>query len=176
MHTNRLTERGGVALVSFHLARLSYEYAVTEPACVYGDIWAQIGQKKIGIEVKTTRRGGKWHIKRSQLERVDIYCLVDLDLAHCYVLTSAEMRAIAEDAPDIYDGVANVSDRALPKDSFKGWSRLTSARTRVPLVPTGSSRRYGALKKNGEPRAPRIVKRTLADGTIKAYSYGPRCL
>jgi hypothetical protein len=174
--TNRLTERGGVALVCFHLARLGYEYAVTEPACPFGDVWAHINGRKVAIEVKTTRNSPMWWVRRSQLRNVDFYCFVRLNWGHCYVLTAAEALDALAASPNIYEGIASLKDTTVPADSFKGWDRLSKT-TRLRDKKDLEVRPLRKPGKPGKPKKPgkteRVVRRTMKDGTMREYRYPP---
>lgn len=164
--TNRLTERGGVALVCFHLARLGYEYAVTEPACPLGDVWAHIDGRKVSIEVKTTRKSAVWFVRRSQLPSVDFYVFVRLDWGHCYVLTAAEAKEVVATSKDIHDGIACLKDTDLSTDSFKGWGCLS----KHPRL-RDKNDRPRPFRKPGKTE--RVVRRTMKDGTEREYRYPP---
>lgn len=168
MPANRLVERGGVALVCFNLARMGYQYAVTEPDCPAGDVWAQIGNRKIGIEVKTTGTGSHWHVKRSQTATVDFYCLVRLDLGQCHILTATEVSQAIEGCKDIYAGVADLREKDLPRDSFNGWHRLGMKRSYGKPPPP-----LGRAKSKIHYRTARTVRHMLANGEIKTYVYPP---
>lgn len=157
-----LTGKGGVGLVMFHLAKLRIEFAVASDNCPFGDIWIHLAGQKIGIEVKTTRRGSDWHVRKSQLGSADFYCFVSMDNASIYVLPHSEVASLVRDAAKVYDGVALISDRALRRESLFDWGCLRGLPQNE--APRPKRRRYIST---------RTVKRVMANGETKIYMYPP---
>lgn len=167
----RLTGKGGVALVMFHLARQKIEFAPTQENSHLGDLWISVDGKKYGLEVKTCRSIAKWQIKASQINRVDFYVLVSMETAHCFIFTSEEMTAIVLRAPVIYGDIHLVNKTAFEAPCMNAWSKFSVlAATTIPDIIRGglvtAPRRIGV-----ENRRPKTVRKTLADGTVKTYSY-----
>jgi len=162
-----LTERGGMGLVIFHLARRKIEFALTLERSPLGDIWASVGDRKISIEVKTCRNVMKWQVRKSQIHRVEYYVLVSMDTAKCFVLTSREVAGIVQESPVIYGDIHLVSREMVPDLALNAWEKLDGERT-PNLSP-------GILGPQPIPRAlykhTRTVRRKLADGTLKTYTY-----
>lgn len=156
--SRRMTDIGGMALAEFQLARRGIEFARTQPGSPSGDIWAELPCGRLSIEVKSTFAADGWHIKRGQTGG-DFYFLVQLETCRTYILQAADLKAIAEDAPDIFAGVALVKRNALPSSSLEAWATLGLHRMpglqREPIVYTSTRR----------------VRRTLTNGKIKVYTY-----
>jgi hypothetical protein len=160
-----LTGQGGVALVCFHLARRRLHYVLTDHNSPCGDIWVQTKHGKVGIEVKTTREGPYWAVLRHQIEAVDFYCFVVMATAQCFVMSSAEVTRIARASTDANPDVAFVWVREMDRSAFFAWDKLDGVPVKTGPVlvqpPSLPSRRRGF----------RTVRRRLADGTIKTYTY-----
>lgn len=145
-----------MGLVIWNLARRGIECQATTQNSNSGDIWAKLpGGRTVAIEVKGTGKAG-WHIREAQARRVDWFALVSIHDARCWVLTRAEML----DCPhhELGPGVWVVSRSHVPTVGADAWDRLTKA---------------PAPKPKAIYRTQRLVRRTLADGTIKEYRYGP---
>ena len=164
-----LTERGGMGLVTFHLARRKIEFALTLDRSPLGDIWASVRGRKISIEVKTCRDVMKWQVRASQITRVDYYVLVSMETAKCFVLTAPEMAEIVKSAPVIYGDIHLVSREQIAGHTLNAWKKLDGEHT--PNFLPG----IVGPKPIGRPtyRSTRKVTRKLADGTIKTYVYAP---
>lgn len=162
-----LTERGGIGLVIFHLARRKIEFALTLERSPLGDIWASIGDRKISIEVKTCRDAMKWQVRKSQASRVEYYVLVAMDAAKCFVLTSGEMAKILRDAPIIYGDICLVGRDKIADLALNAWGKLDGKHS-PNLSPgiLGPKPIFRAAYKHT-----RTVRRKLADGTMKTYTY-----
>lgn len=162
-----LTERGGMGLVVFHLARRKIEFALTPERSPLGDIWASVGGRKIGIEVKTCRDVMKWHVRKSQIHRVEYYVLVSMHNARCFVLTAREMAEIVRNSHVLSGDVHIVSREAIDDLALNAWGKLDGEHT-PNLSP-------GILGPKPDRRtlysSTRTVRRKLADGTMKTYTY-----
>lgn len=156
----KLTEVGGLALVEFHLARRGAEFARTRSDSDHGDIWADCGGRKIAIEVKTTFESSGWHVKRQQ-NRADFYCLVHLEEAKCYVLSTEAMQQILANAADIFPGIGLVKRTSLPPDCAEKWNDL------------GLNRLPGVWLATRNYRSTRRVTHTLKSGELRTYVYPP---
>jgi hypothetical protein len=156
-----LIERGGLALVEFHLARRGIEAMRTQQHSDRGDIWAQAPIGMISIEVKTTANGTGWFVNRRQ-HSSEVYCLVHLDTARVWVLTAEEMDGLLERATDIHAGkIASVMAKDLPADSLEAWNKI------------GGVKMFGVgrFPHPNRHRSDRVVTHTLRDGTVKTYRY-----
>lgn len=159
-----LVELGGVALVEFHLCRRGMDCVRTQGRSARGDIWADTPIGRISIEVKTTGKSNGWFVKRRQY-RAEIYCLVHLESARCWVMTGDEIDALLTTAADIYvDNVARIMATDLPKESLEAWDKIGGLRM-VTVY-----RAFG-VRPNKPYRSDRVVKKTLRDGTVKVYRY-----
>lgn len=148
--------------MAFHLARSGYDWVETERNSPYGDLWLQIGKRKFGLEVKTSKKAGTWRVPLHQIARVDFYCFVQLHNARCYVLPSAEVAKLALATENKIEGtVAVLSDKDIPPDADGAWSILASKKPKEVKAP----------KKPTVYKWPRTVKKQLADGTVKEYKY-----
>lgn len=166
---SELTERGGVALVEFHLARRGIESVRTQRNSDCGDIWANAPIGRISIEVKTTKSSNAWFMRRSQTGS-EIYCLVHLESARCWVMTEDEIDRLLKNATDIYVGkIAGIKITDLAKEDLEAWHKIGA----VKMGAVYRISRPGAAspQRSGRARADRIVKHHLADGTVKEYRY-----
>ena len=163
---NRLTERGGVGLVMFHLARLGLEFVVTYDGSAHGDVWVHTRSGKVGLEVKATLRQTAWHISRSQVGRSEFYCLVRLDEGLVYVVPSDVVASLIEKATNVYDGIAILSGRTIPKEYRGAWRLLGVSDLDKPDA-LDRPQRFPAKWR----RHTRRVTRTLASGEVKTYVY-----
>lgn len=156
--------RGGVGLVMYHLAKRRIEFALTPDTSPLGDVWIDVAGTKAGVEVKTSRRGEAWHIKLRQIGAAEFYVLVCLDDATCYVLTSSEMKTAATLCRSIYEGIAALSSRDIPREAIDGWHKLSG---------TDAPKRKKRRSYSATGKKPRRVTRTLADGRVVVYQYPP---
>lgn len=155
-----LIGRAGLALVEFQLGRRGFENVQTPMNSKSGDIWAEIESGRVSIEVKSTARGGSWFVRPAQT-RSEFFCLVRLDDAVCYILSRVEMDAVIKGKKPSYPGIWIVSHKALPQDSFEGWSRFGSIRMRDVY----------AARRRPTYKSTRRITHILADGTEKTYIY-----
>lgn len=163
-----LTGRGGIGLVTFHLARRRIEFAVTADKSPAGDIWISVRGEKYGIEVKTCRDVIKWQIKKSQIKAVDFYVLVAMRTAQCFILTTAEMSYAVSRSPLLYGDVCMVDRASIDPATMNAWDRFDGHIASVEIIP---NTRPGANKTVALKYAQKTVRKTLADGTVKTYSY-----
>jgi len=161
----QLTGRGGIGLVCYHLARRRIEFVVMPDRCASGDIWAQIGGRKFGIEVKTSHRAAAWQIKKSQLAAVEHYVLVAMDSARCFILTPAELADILATCPCIYGDVHMLKANQIPEKHRDAWGRLDGRSL------DNDGRSLVVVRARGGLKKPKVVKKKLADGSIKIYQY-----
>ena len=146
----------------FFLARRKIEFALTPDLSALGDIWVAVGKSKFGVEVKTSRAGLKWQVKLSQVARVDFYVLVDMDRGQCFVLTAPEMGEVLTNAPVIYGDVRLVNYADIPNKSLNAWTKIDQATPGAQDVDLRTNVRIGK---------PKVVRKTLANGTVKTYEY-----
>lgn len=158
-----LTGKGGVGLAMFQLAKRRIEFAMTWDNCPIGDLWIEVRGAKFSIEVKTCRGATNWLVSRAQIGRADFYCFVSMENASCYIATSDEVKAAARSAPDSTPGIAAITDRDIGYDCREAWSKITAKAEHKPWAGPKRSNRV----------APRTVRRTLADGSVKTYTYAP---
>jgi hypothetical protein len=159
-----LIERGGIALVEFHLARRGIESIRTQQHSARGDIWAEAPIGRISIEVKTTAKSNGWFVSRGQ-HASEIYCLVHLESARVWVVTAGEIDTLLRDAADIHPGkIARIIASSLPRESLEAWEKIGGLRMATVY------RAFGP-RKSGRALAGRTVKHTLSDGTVKVYRY-----
>jgi len=161
----QLTGRGGIGLVCYHLARRRIEFVVMPDLCASGDIWAQVDNRKFGIEVKTSFRASAWQIKKSQLAAVEHYVLVAMDSARCFILTPGELSGILDTCPRMYGDVHMVKASQIPDKHRDAWGRIDGR----------SKDTYGRnmiiVTARGSRKSPKTVRKTLADGSVKTYTY-----
>lgn len=157
-----LTGKGGVGLVTFHLARMRVEFAVTSDHCPFGDIWIDVDGRKFGIEVKTSGHGQYWHINRNQTKAADFYCLVDMRDAKCYVLTSVDLEVLLGRLIHRSPKLAVISRKDLSESWVNAWHII--AGTTDDPVRLFSPRRIKGKK-------PRKVTHTLKNGEKVTYEY-----
>lgn len=157
-----LAARGGVALVEFHLARRGFEFMQTAKDSKSGDIWAETPTGRLSIEVKTSRTGTGWFIKRAQ-QRSEMYCLVCLDDAQVFVLTATEIEAALLACIDAYQGIAVLKRDAMPTNCLEAWSKIGD----------GKKRRRPDHRVINHYTSTRVVRRKMANGETKIYTYPP---
>jgi hypothetical protein len=115
--TSALTGRAGVALVQFQLGRRGFEFVETPLNSDQGDLWANTRMGRLSLEVKTSSSGLKWIIRKRQTNS-EIIVLVSLMDAQCYVLTRAEVAALAAKE------MTTVYFTQLPGDALDGWGKI----------------------------------------------------
>lgn len=157
-----LTGRTGVALVEFQLGRRGFEFMQTPFHSKSGDLWTEAEVGRISIEVKTTDKGRSWFVKSNQTTS-EIFCLVNLEDAMCYVLTRDEMAIAISKSSAAYPGIYCVKEKSLPPDALEGWSRVGSRRMRAVF----------AERRRPSYKSTRRVTRVMADGSSRTYEYPP---
>jgi hypothetical protein len=153
--------KAGLALVSFHLARLGYDFTATTDNSIAGDIWADLGSGPEVVEVKATTRPA-WTLRRSQAARTNWYALVNIVDGDAWLVAAPALEARWAGAGC---NALTIVGRELP--SLAHIALHHQAPKIVPALPQ---------KKQREPRVPipgrvRQVSKRLADGTVKVYEY-----
>lgn len=154
--TSRLIEKGGIGLVMYQLARMGFEFTLTSENSDRGDIWVKFGQRAVAIEVKASTHS-MWHLRDTQGAHVEFYCFVNIPNARCWILSRSEVLALGNDRRR-GEGVYMLRAPDMPADALGNWGCL------VPQTKKGAPRVARAGK-------PRVVRRRLATGEVKEYSY-----
>lgn len=164
-----LVGRGGVALVMYHLARLGIEFTQTAKDSNEADLWVKLPSGPIvTVEVKTASIGMGWPVKSAQLVRSEVYVFVDLRGACVWIMRTPDLRkVIAGTKQRATNGVYSLTLKMMPPETENAWQVFSQidgwARVSVVKRPKRPSRR----------KTDRIIRKTLADGTIKEYRYPP---
>lgn len=158
--SRRLTDIGGMAFAEFQLARRGVEFARTLPGSPSGDLWAEFPIGRIAVEIKTTFSNASWHVKRGQ-SGADLYFLVRLETCDIHILTAPAMRKVIDQSSDIFPGVALVKRTDLPRETLEAWGSL------------GLHKMPGIFREPRQYKSTRVVRRMLATGEIKTYTYAP---
>lgn len=161
----QLTGRGGIGLVCFHLARRRIEFVVMPDRCASGDVWAQIGSRKFGVEVKTSHKATAWQIKKSQLASVDYYVLVAMDSARCFILTPVELASLLVTCPRMYGDVHILKGNQIPEKHRDAWGRIDG------WASDSDGSALVIVRPRGARKSAKVVKKRLANGSIKTYTY-----
>lgn len=166
-HDSKLTGRGGVGLVIFHLARLGIEYRETHLDSGQADIWLRLpnGRMMLG-EVKASFQQS-WQVKRSQVAMSDVFFMVDMRMARVHLLTKEEvlqvLAASRQSGPQY-----TIARTQLPRSAEANWGLLFGGPDQQIYVPSLDNRQLVETGKN------RTVTHKLADGSVKTYTYPVR--
>lgn len=164
-----LTGKAAVGLVTYHLGRIGLDFTLTLGNSGFGDVWAQLPDRKVGLEVKgSTGAGHKFLIATRQLARVDFYVLVHVPSGVCYVAAVPEIVAALRQrhkrSGSAELGFVMAAD--LPAECRHGWGRLS-----------GEGRHNGAILLRDRPPSqvkPRSFLRQRADGSVWRVTYDRR--
>jgi hypothetical protein len=160
---NNIVGKAGVALVIFHMCRIGLDCVETGYNNSSADLWVRTEMGIKTIEVKTTSNVS-WRIPIHQIERSDIYALVDLLSADVYLFSRDEILDMIKDKKQDKRSVS-ISYKQVPKCSRNNWKLFG-------INPDNVQPFIKPQKREKVPLAtPRIERRTMADGTIKEYKY-----
>lgn len=158
-----LLGRAGVSLVMFQLLRRGFEAVETPLNSPFGDIWAQTPLGRVSIEVKASSKDPVWALKKGQISS-DFFCFVGLWEGVCWVLTRDDVLKIASNYNIRPENGVPITLKYLPDFSQEGWDKLGGDKMNQFLEMHKENKRLRYT-------STRIVRRTLADGTIKEYVY-----
>jgi hypothetical protein len=156
--TTALVGKAALHLACFHLARLGHDFTITREHSNAGDLWVNFGSGIEVVEVKGMT-AGTWHLRAAQLEACARVIFVMVDDGACWIAAAADVR-------EAMRGRAQAGMTAKALEGVPAVALHKQVGRVVPLRP--KARPYQAGQKGA-----RTVKKTLADGTVKVYRYGP---
>jgi hypothetical protein len=153
-----LIGKAAVALLSFHLARRGIDFAVTTDSSSVGDIWADFGSGVVAIEVKGSAKNA-WYVRADQSARIDHWAFVGIADTRCWLVAGEQVR-------ESIGGVGASKDKIITLRDVEAMDGIPlHAGLPVLLTPrkAGLAVRPGGIRK---------VRRRLATGEVKEYTYG----
>lgn len=127
-----------------------------------GDLWAKIEDRPEVVEVKASGKHS-WMLKTKQILGSQWMAFVCIHDGTCVLVRSSDVHALHKASIDAGREFVAVSLRqvhSLPHFDLRLSSSL--------VIEPKSRRPLAATSKSGKPK---IVRRTLADGTVREYSY-----
>ena len=160
---SNLIGKAAISLTTFHLARRGYDCIATTDNSSAGDLWVKVGAGVIPIEVKGSLQN-QWSVRPSQMTNSQYIAFVGVGDGRCWLLPATSvMSFIIANRPRVRHveiltlrTVEGLNGCALHADF-----RAIYPIKRIPLDVEYFSRSTGR----------RVVRKTLADGTLKEYVY-----
>ena len=157
--TTSLVGKAALHLACFHLARLGHDFTITRENSKTGDLWVDFGSGIEVVEVKGMTAGA-WQLRADQIARVSRFIFVAVDEGCCWMVPVAPVA-------DRLKGKTTTAITIRQVEGLNGECLHKRVGRVVPFWPTEKPK----YDPNGKGN--RIVRKRLADGTVKEYRYGP---
>jgi hypothetical protein len=155
-----LIGKAAVCLLSFHLARRGIDFAITTDSASCGDMWADLGEGVVAIEVKSST-DTRWHVRPTQAKHKGLWAFVCISDTRCWLVRDDAVEA----AFNRY-GTGDYKTTILTLSQVEAMGGIP-LHTGLPVLLAPRKSAWSV-----KPRAPRKVTRTLASGEVKEYVYG----
>ena len=161
-HTN-LIGKAGVGLAIFHFARLGFEANVTDfnsPSC---DLWVRFPSGIEMVEVKTSIRD-TWTLRGNQTSIARWIFFASLQSGAAWLLCGEKAAAMFAERGKPF---------VIPRRQLDGIADLSFHREgpEMVLTPEVVERIRESRKVGGKERRPKIIRKTLASGEVRTYTY-----
>lgn len=160
---SNLIGKAGVGLAIFHFARLGFEANVTDFNSSSCDLWVRFPHGIEMVEIKTSIKD-LWSLRGCQASIAQWFFFASLKSGAAWLLSGAKVKAMYDEKGKPFviplHQMERIADLCFHRDG-----------PAMVLTPEVAERIHQYRTTPRQDRAPKTVRKKLADGTIKLYKY-----